>query len=296
MIKLHYNSIEELVNTAVSTGRTISDLVLEQQADEMETTREAVYANMERSFEVMKESVINGMDKTLRSASGLSGGAAAKMKQAVDNGRSHYGRLFGTAISMALAVTEYNSCMGQIVAAPTAGSCGIIPAALISVMEEYDIPKETIIMSLFTASAVGMVIAKCASISGAEGGCQAEVGSASAMAAAALTEVFEGTPQMVSDSCAIALKNVLGLVCDPVAGLVEVPCIKRNAMGVTNAFTASELACAGITSTIPADEVILAMKRIGEQMSTALKETAEGGLAATPTGCRLCHKIFEENE
>lgn len=294
-MKLQYQSVEELVNAAYSSQKKISEIVLEQQAEEMDSTKEAVYATMKQSFFVMKQSVLDGMSEDLRSFSGLSGGAAAKLKQAVSEGRSHYGRLFGNALSMALAVTEYNSCMGQIVAAPTAGSCGILPAALISVMDEYKIPEKDIVLSLFTASAIGMVIAKCASISGAEGGCQAEVGSASAMAAAALTEIFDGTPQMVADSCAIALKNVLGLVCDPVAGLVEVPCIKRNAMGVANAFTASELACAGITSVIPADEVILAMKRVGEQMSGSLKETAEGGLAATPTGCRLCRQIFGDH-
>lgn len=291
-MQLKYNSVEELVTAALSSHKKISEIVLTQQAEDMEATEESVYATMEHSFEVMKQSVLNGMDETLRSPSGLSGGAAAKLKKAVDEGRNHCGHLLGNAISMALAVTEYNSCMGQIVAAPTAGSCGVIPAALLSVMEEFDLPKHDIIMSLFTASAVGMVIAKCASIAGAEGGCQAEVGSASAMAAAALTEVFGGTPEMVSDSCAIALKNTMGLVCDPVAGLVEVPCIKRNAMGVANAFTASELACAGITSAIPADEVILAMKQVGNLMSSTLKETAEGGLAATPTGCRLRKKIF----
>lgn len=291
-MKLKYNSVEELVNASLSANKKISEIVLEEQAEDMELTTEAVYATMEKSFDVMKQSVLNGMDETLRSSSGLSGGAAAKLKKAVDEGRNHYGHLLGNALSMALAVTEYNSCMGQIVAAPTAGSCGVIPAALISVMEEYDLPKHDIIMALFTASAIGMVIAKCASIAGAEGGCQAEVGSASAMAAAALSEIFGGTPQMISDSCAIALKNTLGLVCDPVAGLVEVPCIKRNAMGVANAFTASELALAGIPSVIPADEVILAMKQVGQQMSSSLRETAEGGLAATPTGCRLCKKIF----
>ena len=291
-MKLKYNTVEELVEAAASSQKKISEIVLEQQATDMELTMEEVYATMESSFDVMRQSVISGLDETLRSPSGLSGGSAAKLKKAVEEGKNHYGHLLGNAISMALAVTEFNSCMGKIVAAPTAGSCGVIPAALISVMDEYDLPKRDIVMSLFTASAIGMVIAKCASIAGAEGGCQAEVGSASAMAAAALTEIFDGTPQMVSDSCAIALKNTMGLVCDPVAGLVEVPCIKRNAMGVANAFTASELACAGISSVIPADEVILAMRQVGQLMSTSLKETAEGGLAATPTGCRLCRQIF----
>lgn len=291
-MQLKYNSVEELVTAALSSNKKISELVLNQQADDMEISLEDIYSTMENRFEVMRQSVLNGMDETLRSASGLSGGAAAKLKKAVDEGKNHFGHLLGNAISMALSVTEYNSSMGQIVAAPTAGSCGVLPAALISVMEEYGLPKHDIVMSLFTASAIGMVIARCASIAGAEGGCQAEVGSASAMAAAALTEIFGGTPQMVSDSCAIALKNTMGLVCDPVAGLVEVPCIKRNAMGVANAFTASELACAGITSAIPADEVILAMKQVGRLMSSSLKETSEGGLAATPTGCRLRKEIF----
>lgn len=291
-MKLNYDSVEELVNAALASNKKIGEIVLSQQAEDMETTEESVYSTMEKSFDVMRQAVVDGMDETLRSPSGLSGGNAAKLKKAVDKGQSHYGHLFGNAMSMALAVSEINSCMGQIVAAPTAGSCGVIPAALISVMEEYQLPKHQIIMALFTASAIGLVIAKRACISGAEGGCQAEVGSASAMAAAALTELFDGTPQMVSHSCAIALKNTLGLVCDPVAGLVEVPCIKRNAMGVANAFAASELACAGIESVIPADEVIVAMKHVGQQMSTALKETAEGGLAATPTGCRLCKQIF----
>lgn len=291
-MKLQYQSIKELVDAAHLHSLPISQLVLSGQAEEMDLSTEEVFKKMEGNFQVMKKSVLNGMEGTLRSASGLSGGSAAKMKQAVDQGRNLYGHLFGTAMSMALSVSEYNSCMGQIVAAPTAGSCGIIPAALISVMEEYKLPEKQVVMSLFTSSAIGMVIAKRASISGASGGCQAECGSASAMAAGALTELFGGTAQMVSHSCAIALKNILGLVCDPVAGLVEVPCVKRNAMGVANAFTASELACAGITSAIPADEVILAMKRIGDQMPGSLKETSEGGLAATPTGCRLCRQIF----
>lgn len=291
-MKLTYKSIEELVEAANSTSKPISQLVLEQQAEELEMTEQAVFDNMNRSFEVMKESVKMGMDPSLRSSSGLTGGSAYLMQRAVNNGQNHFGHLFGSAIAKALAVAEYNSCMGQIVAAPTAGSCGVIPAGLITIMEEKDLPQKDVVMALFTASAIGMVIAKNASISGAEGGCQAEIGSASAMVAGALAELLGGTPEMVANSCAIALKTILGLVCDPVAGLVEVPCVKRNAMGVTNAFVAAELSLAGIASTIPADEVIVAMKRIGDQMHNSLKETAEGGLAATPTGCRLCKKIF----
>ena len=192
-------------------------------------------------------------------------------------------------LQKAIAVSENNARMGRIVAAPTAGSCGIIPAVLITIAEEYNIPERKVIMALFTSAAIGMVIANRASISGAEGGCQAECGSASAMAACAAVEMMGGTPKMVSNACAIALKSVLGLVCDPVGGLVEVPCIKRNASGAANALTAAEMALAGVESVIPADEVIDAMRSIGNLMPGVLKETAEGGLAATPTAKKKKH-------
>ena len=186
--------------------------------------------------------------------------------------------------------------MGRIVAAPTAGSCGILPAALITMQVEKECSDHDCVMALFTASAIGMVIANNASLAGAQGGCQAECGSAAAMAAAAITELAGGTPHMVSQAVAIALKNILGLVCDPVAGLVEIPCIKRNASGVAGAFVAAEMALAGIDSAIPADEVIWSMKRIGDIMSPTLKETAEGGLAATPTGRKLHDQVFGPGE
>ena len=187
---------------------------------------------------------------------------------------------------------DIRSTMGKIVAAPTAGSCGILPGAIGAVLKTKDVKKEDAVMSLFTAGAIGMVIANTASISGAEGGCQAECGSASAMAAGAIVEMCGGTPEMVGHATAIALKCILGLVCDPVAGLVEVPCIKRNASGVSLAFTAAELALAGIKSAIPVDEVIIAMKKVGDSMPSALRETAEGGLACTATGKRLQKEIF----
>ena len=181
--------------------------------------------------------------------------------------------------------------MGRVVAAPTAGSCGILPAAVLT-MQEKGCSEHDCVMALFTASAVGMVITTSASVAGAQGGCQAECGSAAAMAAAAIVELAGGTPRQAADAVAMALKNILGLVCDPVAGLVEIPCIKRNASGVAGAFVAAELALAGIESAIPADEVIVAMKKVGDAMSPALKETAEGGLAATPTARRLYEQVF----
>ncbi|TQI67726.1 L-serine ammonia-lyase, iron-sulfur-dependent, subunit alpha [Clostridium sp. KNHs216] len=290
-----YYSVEDLVGAAERENKKISEIVLEDQARELEKPEPEIYRTMLESFRVMQQSVEDGIDPDMRSVSGLSGGGAYKMKQAVDKGRTLCGKVFGNALVRALAVSESNACMGKIVAAPTAGSCGIIPAALLTVMEDRELPERDVVMALFTASAFGMVIANNASIAGAQGGCQAECGAASAMAAAALTELAGGTPQMAEHACAIALKNILGLVCDPVAGLVEIPCIKRNAMGVANAFVGAELALAGIQSAIPADEVIVAMKRIGDAMPRSLKETSEGGLAATPTGKRLKKEIFGDN-
>lgn len=290
-----YRSISELVEEASKQGQTISALVLSDQAAQAEQSEEALFEIMQKSYEVMRESVAAGIDKNLRSTSGLTGGTAYLMKQSLTNGSTLCGSVFGNALVRALAVSEYNAAMGKIVAAPTAGSCGILPAAILTLQEERQLSDHDCIMSMFTASAVGMVIANQACIAGAQGGCQAECGSAAAMAAAALVELAKGTPDMISHSIAIALKNVLGLVCDPVAGLVEIPCIKRNASGVTNALTSAELALAGITSAIPADEVIIAMKRVGDSMSSSLKETAEGGLAATPTAKKLYEQVFGDN-
>ena len=196
----------------------------------------------------------------------------------------------------AVSVAEVNASMGRIVASPTAGSCGILPGAIITMQKERNLSDDACVKALLTASAIGMVIAKNASLSGAEGGCQAECGSAAAMAAGALVELAGGTPEQISNAVAIAIKNILGLVCDPVAGLVEIPCIKRNAAGVANAIVAAEMALADIKSAIPADEVIMAMKQVGDKMSTSLKETAEGGLAKTPTAERLCVQVFGKQE
>lgn len=289
-----YDSIADLVSAAEKENVRISDLVIKEQAEARECSVEEMYNKMYKSFKVMIEAVEKGIVKDSRSVSGLTGGSAWKMCEQVAAGKNICGPVFGNAMIMALAVSETNACMGKIVAAPTAGSCGILPAAILSVMNDRKIPEKDVVMSMFTASAIGLVAANKASIAGAEGGCQAECGVGSAMAAAAVTEMCGGTPQMVSDACAIAIKNILGLVCDPVAGLVEIPCIKRNAMGTANAFTAAELALAGITSAIPADETLWAMKKVGDSMSSALKETGEGGLAATPTGKRLKVQVFGE--
>jgi len=291
---MKYDSLRELADRASQAGLKISELVIADEMAEMGWSYEEVYERMQYSLQVMRDSVIAGMERDVRSTSGLTGGDAWKMSQRI--GRNIVGDTFICALTRAIAVSETNACMGRIVAAPTAGSCGILPACLLTVMEDCYVDEDLAVKALFTASAVGMVIARNATIAGAEGGCQAECGAASAMAAAAVTEMCGGSPRMVEHACAIALKNVLGLVCDPVAGLVEIPCIKRNVMGTANAFAAAEMALAGIDSKIPADEVIWSMKKVGDSMHPDLKETARGGLAATPTGRRLTEQVFGKTE
>ena len=290
--EFNYSSVASIVTAAEKSGLPISAIVLRQQAEQTEQTEESIYEHMRKNYQVMAKCIEPGCNKDLKSTSGLTGGSAFKMRQISESGKSLTGSFLSGALYRALAVSELNAAMGRIVAAPTAGSCGILPAALLTMQEEKRIPERDCVMSLFTASAVGMVIANNASLAGAQGGCQAECGSAAAMAAAAIVELAGGTPKMAEHAIAIAIKNILGLVCDPVAGLVEIPCIKRNASGVAGAFVAAELALAGIESAIPADEVIWTMKKVGDAMSSTLKETAEGGLAATPTGRRLHEHVF----
>lgn len=295
MEALKYLSIAELVDQATAQGERISQIVLRDQAEQMDTEPQVLFRKMRENYHVMQESIQKGADPDIKSTSGLTGGDAWKLYRVYEKKKSLTGSFMAGAMWRALAVSELNAAMGRIVAAPTAGSCGILPAAIVTMQEEYSLDEYDCVMALFTASAVGMVIGNNASLAGASGGCQAECGSASAMAAAAIVELAGGTPQMSGEACAIAIKNILGLVCDPVAGLVEIPCIKRNAGGVTTAFMAAELALAGITSHIPADETILAMKRIGDTMPASLRETAEGGLAMTPTGQALNTRVFGEN-
>ena len=295
MEALKYLSIAELVNQATAQGARISQIVLVDQAEQMDTEPQVLFRKMRENYHVMQESIQKGADPDIKSTSGLTGGDAWKLYSVYEKKKSLTGSFMAGAMWRALAVSELNAAMGRIVAAPTAGSCGILPAAIVTMQEEYSLDEYDCVMALFTASAVGMVIGNNASLAGASGGCQAECGSASAMAAAAIVELAGGTPQMSGEACAIAIKNILGLVCDPVAGLVEIPCIKRNAGGVTTAFMAAELALAGIASHIPADETILAMKRVGDTMPASLRETAEGGLAMTPTGQALNTRVFGEN-
>ena len=286
-----FSSVRDMVELCKETGQPLYEVILESDLTESGLTRAESEAEMHRLWSVMCATSA-GYCSTDRSMSGFAGGDAAKVSEAAARGILYADGYFADVMAEALKTAECNACMKRIVAAPTAGSCGILPSALLTLQEEKNISDKDLVMALFTASAVGIVIATNASVAGAAGGCQAECGAASAMAAAAMVELCGGTPKQCEHACAIALKNILGLVCDPVAGLVEIPCIKRNAGGVGNALVAAELALAGVESHIPADEVIVAMKKIGDTMSSTLKETAEGGLAVTPTGKKLCEKVF----
>lgn len=249
------------------------------QAQETGMTEQQVRDIMRNHLLCMQEAVKAGLDDRLRSVSGLSGGQAALFMQRLNNGML-CGSLLGKAQVYAMATAECNACMGKIVAAPTAGACGILPGAILAMMEEKHIPEERAVDALFVAAAVGQSIAMEASISGAEGGCQAECGSAAAMAAAALTYLEGGTPKQCADAASFAIMNLLGLVCDPVGGLVEVPCVYRNVGSSGVAFTAADMVLSGIECPIPPDEVLLAMKEVGDALPASLRETGEGGCAA----------------
>lgn len=281
------HSLEELVKEAEDKDISLSALALSLQAKTMKCSEREVLEKMRSNLLVMRRSMERGMRETA-SASGLSGGMAKKLK---DCPNGLLGETAHRAAVYALAIAEHNACMGRIVAAPTAGSCGILPGVLLSLGETRNISDDRLVMGLINAGAVGMVIAHNATLSGAQGGCAAECGSAGAMAASAAAELMGGSPSMCADACAMTLKSVMGLVCDPVAGLVEVPCVKRNAIGAVTALGSAEMALAGIKSAIGADEVICAMQSVGHLMHESLKETAMGGIAATKTAKEIEERL-----
>lgn len=288
---LSYDSVQELIDAAEAAGCSIGALALRDQAEELRQDEAMLFHQMDRNFSVMEDAIRFGQRENQISMSGLTGGEGYRMLRYSEGGGLS-GTFLTRAMSRALAVAGCNASMGKIVAAPTAGSCGILPGCLVSLYEDRGVERDAVVQSMFTAGAFGMVIAKNASIAGAQGGCQAECGSAAGMAAAALVELMGGTPRQCGDACAIALANQMGLVCDPVAGLVEIPCIKRNVAGVMTAFSAADMALAGIRPHIPVDEVIDAMRAVGDALPATLKETAAGGLATTPTGRALREKVF----
>lgn len=257
-------------------------------------SREILLNKMKKNLKVMQEAAEYGLRNKVVSVSGLIGGDAFRLQQYIDKGNTLSGEFMVKAMARAISCSEVNAAMGRIVATPTAGSCGILPAALISAGEKLNKTDDDLVRALFTAAGVGILIAKNATISGAEGGCQAECGSAAAMASAAIVEMMGGTPEMALNAGAIVIKNILGLVCDPIAGLVEAPCAKRNASGAVSALTVADMVMSGVKSIIPFDDVVLAMYKVGKQMPCELRETALGGLASTPSGIELRKKILGE--
>ena len=283
-------SIEELVRQAENYP-SVAELMIAVEMDMSGRPREQIIAIMEKNLSVMEQSIAEG-NEGVTSVTGITGGDAQKLARYLKEADFLSGETILSAVRNAIAVNEVNAKMGLICATPTAGSAGVVPGVLMAVRDRLSLTHEQQIEFLFTAGAFGLVIANNASISGAEGGCQAEVGSASAMAAAALVCAKNGTPHQAAQAIAITLKNMMGLICDPVAGLVEVPCVKRNAVGSSQAFISADMALAGIESVIPPDEVVAAMYQVGRQMPAIFKETAEGGLAVTPTAKRLTEDIL----
>ena len=276
-----FGSVEAMLSA--SADKPLWRAVLEDDCQDRDADPAASLARMGRLWQAMKES-LEEYDPARRSASGLSGGQGARMADLAD---PICGSFVQEVASVALKLGEHNACMGRIVAAPTAGACGVLPAVLIPLQRRERFTDDQMVQCLYVSAGFGQVIATRASISGAEGGCQAEVGSASGMAAAALVHARGGSGAQMAAACAMALQNVLGLVCDPVAGLVEVPCVKRNVMGAVNAMSCADMALAGLEGGIPCDEVIDAMAAVGRAMPPSLRETGEGGLAATPTGRKI---------
>lgn len=285
-----FHSIDALLQAAEQQQQPLWRVILAGDAAEQGLSEEASLHKMRGLLAAMREADAS-YNAAERSASGLSGGGAGKMAAAQAAGQAISDGFITNMIAGALRMAEANACMKRIVAAPTAGSCGVLPAVLFAYASRFQLTDEDLLPAFYTAAGFGQIIAARASISGAEGGCQAEVGSASAMAAAALVQLHGGSPHMMAEACAMAIKNLLGLVCDPVAGLVEAPCVKRNVIGAMNALSAAEMALAGIESAIPPDEVLDAMQEVGLSLPASLRETGEGGLAATPTGRKVRQKI-----
>ncbi len=286
-----YKSLDELIIKEDKTQTPLWKLVMLDDCSERDVSWETAFGEMKSMYIAMKES-LTSYEAHLKSNSGLVGGEAALFEKYVTAGNSLCGDFISHVIIKALKIAESNACMKRIVAAPTAGSCGVVPAVFLSIQEQKGYSDDKMTEALYVAAGVGGVIANRASLAGAEGGCQAEIGAASSMAAAGLTYLLGGAARQQANSAALALKNLLGLACDPVAGLVEIPCVKRNVCGAVNAVTSAELTMAGITSRIPADEVFDAMSSIGKNMSDTIKETGLGGLAATATGCNIKESLI----
>lgn len=293
---MRFANLKQLVELCEREALSIGEVMIVEQARETGKPAEQIVAQMASYYEVMKEAVNKGITEDTKSRSGLTGGDAKRVHTYMSAGTSSLGEEACTAMAYALAVSEVNASMGRIIATPTAGSCGIIPGVFVSSQERFGWADEKLVLGLFSAGAIGYVIANNSFVSGAEGGCQAEVGSAIGMAAGALTELRGGTPDQAVHAVGLALKNSLGLICDPVGGLVEIPCIVRNGFGAVTALAASDMALAGVRSVIPSDEVIDVMLEVGSAMPEKHRETAKGGLAQTPTGRKIMKELYGKGE
>lgn len=289
-MKIKYGN--DLIEISKSKGLKIWEIATQYESGRTGKSSDDIFKGMQACLIVMREALQSAMSGDPHIHGKIIKQDSKKIFDHIKTSTPVSGEVMAKAIGYALGMMEVNASMGRIVAAPTAGSCGILPAVLFSLQNTHNLDDKKLTEGLLTASAIGVVIAKNASLSGAEGGCQAEVGSAAAMAAAAVVEMLGGSTEQALHSSAIAIKNLMGLVCDPIAGLVEAPCTKRNAMGTANALISAEMALAGIESVIPFDEVVVAMHNVGKMLPCSLRETADGGVAVTPTGLRIKHEIF----
>ncbi|ASE37752.1 MULTISPECIES: L-serine ammonia-lyase, iron-sulfur-dependent, subunit alpha [Staphylococcus] len=292
-----FDTMQEIIEYAEQHQTTFAEMMIQQEMDRQETSREDVREQMKTNLEVMRDGVKRGTTgEGVKSVTGYTGQDAIKLQKYREENHALAGNEMMDAVKGAVATNEVNAAMGIICATPTAGSSGTIPGVIFKLEKTHDLTEDQLIDFLFASALVGKVIANNGSVAGATGGCQAEVGSASAMAAAAATQVTGGSPQQAGHAMALAISNLLGLVCDPVGGLVEIPCVMRNAIGSGNALISADLALAGVESRIPVDEVIEAMDKIGRNLPSSLRETGMGGLAGTPTGQEIKRKIFGEAE
>ena len=285
---------EELLAICEKERISLSEYAIRFETEDKGISREEVIEKMRKNLETMKSGATEGREKKVFSVSGLIGGDGYKIQKYLDKGDTLTGEVTVKAMAMALSSSEVNASMGRIVACPTAGSCGILPAVVLSAGEKLGKSDDELIKALFSAAAVGMIIGMNATLAGAEGGCQAECGSAAAMGAAAVVEMMGGTPKMALNAGSIVLKNILGLICDPVAGLVEIPCAKRNAAGAISALCTADMVMAGVMSKIPFDDMVAAMYKVGKSLPAEFRETAMGGTATTKAGLELRKKVFGE--
>ncbi|MBP1994827.1 L-serine ammonia-lyase, iron-sulfur-dependent, subunit alpha [Paenibacillus eucommiae] len=293
---MRFRTLKQLVQCCEAEGLSIAELMLADQAHQSGNSPEQEFRKMMDYYQIMKEAVAKGLTEDTTSRSGLTGKDAQRVMSFMSNQETSLGEEACRAMAYALAVSEVNASMGRIIATPTAGSCGIIPGVFISAQQRFGWDDEHMVRGLFCAGAIGYVVANNSFVSGAEGGCQAEVGSAIGMAAGAMTELRGGTPAQAVHAVGLALKNTLGLICDPVGGLVEIPCIVRNGFGAVNALAAADMALAGVRSVIPSDEVVQVMYEVGISMPEKHRETAKGGLAQTPTGKKIMDSLYRKGK